>query len=266
MGLLGKTLKGRTTQQEELGPARNIRVREIIISAPQHEADKKNKETKEEYFRKQIQSEEQIYNINKKKLLANWRKILRIAKTEELKKELEIYSQSNQRELETMEGYLQMLDKNIEEAEDQYNLALRNHLIQVDKLFDIRDSRIEALREEFKRSCKILYDEFNTEAIEIKKNHIRQKKELDDMSETIGAEEAEKKALATDNHHGQSEQVKQKAKEELEQMQGEMSSKQNTLSNELESLYQRYTNDTKDKFQSTLTLSRRPKKTRLTTT
>mgnify|MGYP002139488539 CR=1 FL=1 len=89
MGLLGKTLKGRTTQQEELGPARNIRVREIIISAPQHEADKKNKETKEEYFRKQIQSEEQIYNINKKKLLANWRKILRIAKTEELKKELE---------------------------------------------------------------------------------------------------------------------------------------------------------------------------------
>ena len=239
MGLLGKTLKGRTTQQEETGPPRNIRVKEIILTPAQYEAEKKNKETKEEYFRKQIQTEEQIFNINKRKLLTNWRKILRIAKTEELKKELEIYSQSNQRELDSMEAYLQMLDKNIEEAEDQYNLALRNHLIQVDTLLDIRDTRIDSLREEFKRACKILYDEFNIEALEIKRNHIRQKKELDDMSETIQAEENEKKTLATDNFQGQMEQVKQKAKEELEQMQGEMGTKQNTLSNELESLYQR---------------------------
>lgn len=240
MGLLGKTLKGRSTQQEDVGPQRNIRIREIFLDAVQYEAEKKKKELKEQNLRKQIHEEEEIFDINKKKLLANWRKILRIAKTEDLKKELEIYSQTCQREIDSMEAYLQMLDKNIEEAEDQYNLALRNHLIQVDKLFEIKDSRNEALREEFHRACKILYDEFNSEAIEIRKTHQSQKKELEGMMETIRAEENEKQALATENAQSQADQVKQKAKEELEQMKGLMSSKQNTLSNDLETIYHRY--------------------------
>lgn len=239
MVLLGKALKNRSTVATESGPARNVRLREVILAPAQYEIEKKNKELKEEHLKKQILQEEEIFNINKKKLLTNWRKILRIAKTEELKKELEVYSQLNQRELDSLDAYLQMLDKNIEEAEDQYNLAQRNHLIQIDKLFEIRNNRIESLRSEFHRSCKILFDEFNLEALEIRRTHASQKKELDDMAETITAEEKEKQALSYENLQSQQEQIKQKAKEELEQMQSEMSNKQNTLSNELESLYQR---------------------------
>ena len=250
MGLLGKTLKGRSVTKtgEGVEKPRNVRLREVILNDAQYLAEKEQKSLKEANFRRILTQEEEIYAINKKKLVTNWRKILRVAKTEDLKKELEVYSQSNHRELDSLEAYIQMLDKNIDEAEDQYNLAMRNHLIQVDKLFEIRDSRIEALREEFTRSAKILYDEFNSEAIEIKQTHIRQKKELEDMMETIRAEENEKQTLAAENHQTQTEQLKQKAKEEVEQMQGEMTSKQNTLSNELESLFQRYTNDTKDRF------------------
>ena len=255
MGLLGKTLKGRSTQAGEgdAQPARNVRTREVILNQAQYEAEKAQRLLKESHFRQLVQEEERIYAINRKKLLTNWRKILRVAKTEELKKELEIYSQSNHRELDSLEAYIQMLDKNIDEAEDQYNLAMRNHLIQIDKLFEIRDSRIDALREEFLRASRILYDEYNREALEIRQTHIRQKKELEDMMETIRAEENEKQTLASDSHQTQTEQLKQKAKEEIEQMQGEMTSKQNTLSNELESLFQRYTNDTKDRFNEHLT-------------
>jgi hypothetical protein len=68
---------------------------------------------------------------------------------------------------------MQMLDKNIEEVEDQFNLALRNHLLQMEKLVEIRDARTSCLREEFERSAKILYDEYNKEAKDIKKNHER---------------------------------------------------------------------------------------------
>lgn len=239
MVLLGKALKNRSTVVTEEGPARNIRLREVILTPQAYEAEKKNKEIKEQHLRKEILAEEEIYNVNRKKLLNNWRKILRIAKTEELKKELEIYSQLNQRQLDSLEAYLQMLDKNIEESEDQYNLAQRNHLIQIEKLFEIRDNRIESLNVEFKRACKILLDEYTSEASEINRTHASQKKELEDMLETISAEEKEKQAIASENHQTQTEQVKQKAKEELEQMQGDLSSRQNTLSNELESLYQR---------------------------
>ena len=48
---------------------------------------------------------------NRRKLLTNWRNIMRIAKTEELKNDIEVYCQNNARELDTKEAMLQMLDK-----------------------------------------------------------------------------------------------------------------------------------------------------------
>lgn len=47
-----------------------------------------------------------------------WRKIMRMAKTDQLKNELEIISQNNQRELDSKEAFIQMLDKNLDEADD----------------------------------------------------------------------------------------------------------------------------------------------------
>lgn len=56
---------------------------------------------------------------------------MRIAKTEDLKSEIDIYSQNNQRELDSKEAFIQMLDKNLDEAENQYQIAIRNHLIHI---------------------------------------------------------------------------------------------------------------------------------------
>ena len=59
---------------------------------------------------------------------------MRIAKTEQLKNEIEIYSQNNQREMDSKEAFIQMLDKNLDEADDQFQIALRNHLMHIENL------------------------------------------------------------------------------------------------------------------------------------
>ena len=61
-----------------------------------------------------------VYNYNKRKLLTQWRQIMRKAKTEDLKNEIDILSQNHQRELDSKEAFLQMLDKNLDEAEEQF--------------------------------------------------------------------------------------------------------------------------------------------------
>jgi len=38
-----------------------------------------------------------------------------------------------------------MLDKNLDEAEDQFQIALRNHLIHLEKLIALQDSRMKGL-------------------------------------------------------------------------------------------------------------------------
>jgi dynein regulatory complex subunit 2 len=40
-------------------------------------------------------------------------------------------------------------------------MALRNHLIHVDRLIDIQESRVQGLHEEYERDVKILKEEFD---------------------------------------------------------------------------------------------------------
>ena len=116
---------------------------------------------KEPIFQAIIADEAKMVAYNRHKLLTNWRNIMRIAKTEDLKNEIEIYCQNNARELDSKEAYLQMLDKNLDEADEQYQMALRNHLIHLDQLIALQDSRLFALESEFDRDVDILEEEFN---------------------------------------------------------------------------------------------------------
>lgn len=86
---------------------------------------------------------------------------MRIAKTEQMKNEIDIYSQNDQRELDSKEAFIQMLDKNIDETEEQYQVALRNHLIHLEELMLLQNSRLRGLNEEFDRDDKLIEEEFD---------------------------------------------------------------------------------------------------------
>lgn len=88
---------------------------------------------------------------------------MRVAKTEQLKKEIQIYQQNHDREVDAKDAILQMLDRDLDEAEEQYQMALRNHLIHVDELIDLQNSRLRGLQEEFERDLSIIKAEFDRE-------------------------------------------------------------------------------------------------------
>jgi len=56
------------------------------------------------------------------------------AKSQELKKDIEILSQTFERVIDRKEAIIKSLVKDIEEAEEQYQMALRSHLQNVDRL------------------------------------------------------------------------------------------------------------------------------------
>ena len=136
--------------------------------------------------------EQKILNYNQKKLMTYWRKIMRMAKTDQLKNELEIISQNNQRELDSKEACIQMLDKNLDEADDQYQMALRNHLIHSEHLASLQEARLRGLDEEFSRDLQILEQEFVLEKTDMVQNHKNKIKELEDMIDTVNVEHTKK--------------------------------------------------------------------------
>lgn len=64
--------------------------------------------------------EQKLSQFNRMKILTHWRKLLRLAKTEQLKKEIQIYQQNHDREVDAKDAILQMLDRDLDEAEEQY--------------------------------------------------------------------------------------------------------------------------------------------------
>jgi hypothetical protein len=126
--------------------------------------------------------------INKLKLLSDWRVIMRIAKIDELRRLIQMHSEYFERELDYKDAILQMLDKDIEEAEEHYSIALRNHFIHINQLISLQESRMRGLHEEFNKDVINLENEFKLESDQIMKNFKEERKEILNMRDVITEE------------------------------------------------------------------------------
>ncbi|GIL71704.1 hypothetical protein Vretimale_863 [Volvox reticuliferus] len=139
---------------------------------------------------------------------------MRMAKVEELRREIEILSQNHEREVDRKDAIMQMLDRDLEEAEEQYSLAVRSHMLVVDNLLDLQYQRMRALEAEFAADLRYLEDEFETERTEIVNAHTRQRKDMGDMIAAMEGEFADAEAELRQEYEAQREEIKNRNSEE----------------------------------------------------
>jgi hypothetical protein len=111
---------------------------------------------------------------------------------------------------------VQMYDRDLDEAEEQYQMALRNHLIHIDDLIQLQQSRLRGLNEEFERDTAIIKNEYDRERLDIEKTHELETEELREMIQTIEDEENLKLNEMNVQFENLRETVKNKNVEELE--------------------------------------------------
>lgn len=129
-------------------------------------------------------------------------------------------------------------------------MALRNHLIHVDELIEIQNSRLRGLQEEFERDLSIIKSEFDREKMEIENSHHMERQELRDMIDTIEEEENNKLKEMKDSYESLREETKNKNVEELEAMKHDLIKKIEELDKEFEVNFNRYVSDTESKADS----------------
>ena len=194
---LGKKVKGSAKlkpSQEEAELAARLE-REQLMELRKKEALHQKKRIKA-----MMERELGFTKTNRLKIQNQWRKIMRLAKVESLRKEIEILSQNHERDVDRKDAIIQMLDRDLEEAEEQYQMALRAHLQNIDALIDLQDSRLLALENEFENDLRTLEDEFNAEREEIITQHDREKTELMDIMAAVEADEQERAQEAKTEH------------------------------------------------------------------
>jgi hypothetical protein len=186
-------------------------------------ADKDREERELSDFRKQqlkLQAAIEVRNskYNMSKIQESWLKIMRSAKTKQLKKQVEIISQNHERDVDRKDAILQMLDRDLDEAEEQHQVAVRSHLLNVDRLLEIQQSRLLACEDDFKRDVETLTEEFRIEREKIQEKHALEKRELVLIVQQVEADEKNREQADITDWQSQFEMIRNRNIEEDHQM------------------------------------------------
>ncbi|EGB10296.1 hypothetical protein AURANDRAFT_23262 [Aureococcus anophagefferens] len=166
-------------------------------------------------LKQRMEQEKANSRMNRLKIQNQWRKIMRLAKVESLRKGIEILSQNHERDVDRKDAIIQMLDRDLEEAEDQFQMALRSHLQNMDQLIDLQDSRLLTSEQEFEQELHTLEAEFQAEKEAIVKQHALETQELNDIMSAVESEEQEREAEAKQEHEQLREEIRNKNLEEI---------------------------------------------------
>lgn len=211
-------------------PPRNNLASTLARANQMDAADKDREERELSDFRKQqlkIQAAIEIRNskYNMSKIQESWLKIMRSAKTKQLKKQVEIISQNHERDVDRKDAILQMLDRDLDEAEEQHQVAVRSHLLNVDRLLEIQQSRLYALEDDFKKDVATLTEEFRAEREQIQEKHTLEKRELTLIVQHVESDEENRKQADITEWQSQFEMIRNRNIEEDHQMKSNLEEK-----------------------------------------
>lgn len=190
-----------------------------VLKGPQLIAQRDNERHIFGAINKVMQDEIDISRMNKIKLLNDWRVVMRIAKIDELRKDITIYLQNFNRELDNKDAILQMLDADIQEAEEHFSIAINNHYIHLQQLISLQDNRIKGLFKEFDKDVATIEDEFKKEFEQTKLNYEDEQNEINKMLLFINNEKNLKESKQKDNFRQMKESLLSMIKEKYTKIQ-----------------------------------------------
>jgi len=169
---------------------------------------------KEEELKKQLQLVVQIMKdkmtremkssqFNWNQLGIKWRMLLRDAKTNELKEDIDVLRRTLERVIDRKDCVTRLLREDLAEVGEQKAMSLRSHMQMVDHLMDIHKRTFDVLQSEFSADQTTLEDEFRVERDFLVEEHTQ---ELDDLLDIMyGLEQFARDREKDDNVEFQSQ-------------------------------------------------------------
>jgi hypothetical protein len=195
-------------------------------------------------LRRRMEDEAKISKVNSLKIMNQWRKIMRLAKAESLKKEIEILSQNHERDVDRKDAILQMLDRDLEEAEEQHQMALRTQLANIESLISLHDSRLYALERHFTSELNTLQADFAAEKEMMTAKFAMEKRELAAIIEAIDIEEASRAKEAQHVYEQLREEIRGRNHDEIDSLRVSLDDQLKDLEQEFENEHLQYLSKT----------------------
>jgi hypothetical protein len=234
--------KGKGKKAAESDEEKRLRLEMASIKAQEEQNQRELKMRNQ--FKTWLTEEQKFSKLNTNKIQNQWRKLMRIAKVDSLRKHLEIMSQDHEREVDVKDAIIQMLDRDLDEAEEQYQTALRSHLQNVDGFVALQRQKVRDIEHDFERELAEIESEFDTERDHISTKHRHDMNELKDMMNMIQLDEEVNEAEARQEFDSLCEEIRNKNLEDLNVLKLTLENSIEDLERHFESAHQNYIQST----------------------
>jgi dynein regulatory complex subunit 2 len=247
--------KGKKANESE--EERRLRLEMEAIKA---EEERREKEARMKAQLKAWQEEETKFSLlNRNKVQNQWRKLMRIAKVEALRKHLEIMSQDHEREVDVKDAIIQMLDRDLDEAEEQFQTALRAHVQNVDHFIELYRSKVRQLELDFEEELHEIEAEFDSERDLIVQKHASNVAELENLIAMIEQAHQDEETDKRQEFESLCEEVKNKNLEDLNVLKLTLEALIEQLEKHFENAHENYLNSTSTRAAQFMQLTARDK-------
>jgi len=213
----------------------------------EEEMRKKKEDVLAQFLKDKLAKEEKATRYNLNKLNHQWRNIMREAKAKELKKDIEILSQTFERVIDRKDAVIKSLSKDIAEAEEQYAMALRSHLQNVDYLMELQKQRLEALTREYSVELEIICEEFDLERAMLIEQHNIEMNDIADILFAMDQNFQERENEAKSDFQSMRDEIKNKNLEEKHALRVQLETKVDDLWQQFRQALQNYNETTEEK-------------------
>ncbi|XP_053192171.1 dynein regulatory complex subunit 2 [Scomber japonicus] len=148
----------------------------------EEEMAKKKEEILTLFLKDKLQKEERNTAVNLLKLNEGWRAILRQTRAAELRKDVAVFSQTFERQLDGLHSVVKTLERDLQEAERQSARVRRVHLQQVERLRAQQDQQMLFLQQQWEQRLHHLCSTHSSERKHVSTHAGQQRAELEDAA------------------------------------------------------------------------------------
>lgn len=211
------------------------------------EARKKKEDLLNELLKEKLIKEEKNSKNNLNKINYQWRSIMRDAKAKELLKDIEIMSQTFERIIDRKDSVIKSLVKDLQEAEEQYEMAMRSYFENTDNLCDMHTGELEVMRKKCEKEIEIIKLEFDKEKEFILNRHTQEMNELTTIVFGMEKTYLDQETEAQIEFHSVRDDLKNKNLEEKQQLRVNLEMKVHDLWNQFNQAMRNYEEITEDR-------------------
>ncbi|KAF7247049.1 Dynein regulatory complex subunit 2 [Varanus komodoensis] len=213
----------------------------------EEEMNKKKEDMLAQFLKEKLAKEERNSTVNIHKINLQWRTVLREVKARELRKDIEILSQTFERVVDCKDSVVKSLAKDLAEAEAQYTHALRSHLHNIDQLLELQRCRLGYLDEDYHTELQALQKEFDTERKLIIQHHNQESRYIQDVLLAMEQNFADSEYEARLDFQSTRDDVKNKNLEEKHYLRMQLEGKVEELWKRFQQALRNYTEATEDR-------------------